>query len=41
MNDIMNDKKGHKIVNDRFTHKPDGLLTLRHIARALVVVPIT
>ena len=25
MNDIMNDKKGHKIVNDRFAHKPDSL----------------
>ena len=26
MNDIVNDKKGHNIVNDSFVHKPDGLL---------------
>ena len=26
MNDIVNDKKDHNIVNDNFTHKPDNLL---------------
>ena len=26
MNDIMNDQKGHNIVNDSFAHKLDGLL---------------
>ena len=26
MNHIVNDKKGHNIVNDSFAHKPDGLL---------------
>ena len=26
MNDIVNDEKGHNIVNDSFVHKPDGLL---------------
>ena len=26
MNDIVNDQKGHNIVNDTFVHKPDGLL---------------
>ena len=26
MSDIVNDKKGHNIVNDSFVHKPDGLL---------------
>ena len=26
MNDIMNDKKGHNIVNDSFAYKPDGFL---------------
>ena len=26
MNNIINDKKGHNIVNDSFAHKPDGLL---------------
>ena len=27
MYDILNDKKGHNIVNDNsFAHKPDGLL---------------
>ena len=26
MNDIVNDKKGHNIVNDSFAHKPDGSL---------------
>ena len=25
MNDIVGDKKGHNIVNDNFTHKPEGL----------------
>ena len=25
-NDIVNDNKGHNIVNDSFAHKPDGLL---------------
>ena len=25
MNDIVNDNKGHNIVNDSFAHKPDGL----------------
>ena len=29
MNDIMNDKKGHNIVNDSLPHKPDGLLIVR------------
>ena len=24
MNDIVNDKKGHNIVSDRFVHEPDG-----------------
>ena len=28
MNDIVNDKKGHNIVNDSFTHEPDGLLVI-------------
>ena len=28
MNYIVNDKKGRNIVNDRFGHKPDGLLLL-------------
>ena len=28
MNDIVNDKKGHNIVNNSFAHKPDGLLVL-------------
>ena len=28
MNGIMNDKKGHNIVNNSFAHKPDGLLVL-------------
>ena len=27
VNDIMNDKKGHNIVNDSLPHKPDGLLS--------------
>ena len=26
MNDSVNDKKGHNIVNDNFAHKPDGFL---------------
>ena len=26
MNDIVNDRKGHSIVNDSFAHKSDGLL---------------
>ena len=26
MNDIVNDKKDHNIVNDSFAHKLDGLL---------------
>ena len=26
MNDVVNDKKGHNIVNDSFAHKSDGLL---------------
>ena len=26
INDIANDKKGDTTVNDRFAHKPDGLL---------------
>ena len=26
MNDIVNDKKSHNIVNDSFAHKPDSLL---------------
>ena len=26
MNNIVNDKKGHNIVNDSFAHKPDGLI---------------
>ena len=26
MNDIVNDRKGHNIVNDSFAHKPDGFL---------------
>ena len=25
MNDILNDKKPHNIVNDSFAHKPDSL----------------
>ena len=25
-NDIVNDTKGHNILNDSFAHKPDGLL---------------
>ena len=28
MNDIVNDKKGHSIVNDSFAYKPDDLLVL-------------
>ena len=28
MNDIVNDKKDHNIVNDSFAHKPDGLLVI-------------
>ena len=28
MNNIVNDKKGHNIVNDSFAHKPDGLLVV-------------
>ena len=27
INDIMNDKKGHNIVNDSLPHKPNGLLS--------------
>ena len=27
-NDIVNDKKGHNIVNDNFAHKPYGLFVL-------------
>ena len=36
MNDNVNDKKGHNIVNDNFAHKPDGLL-VKHgsIAKAV------
>ena len=33
-NDIVNDKKGHNFVNDRFAHKSDSLLVFffpRHI----------
>ena len=26
MNDIVNDKKGHNIVNDSFAHKPNDFL---------------
>ena len=26
VNDIVNDNKGHNIVNDSFAHKPDRLL---------------
>ena len=26
MSDIVNDRKGHNIVNDSFAHKPEGLL---------------
>ena len=26
LNDIVNDKKGHNIVNDSFPHKPNGVL---------------
>ena len=28
MNDIVNDKKGHNIVNDSSAHKPGGLLVV-------------
>ena len=28
MNNIINDKKGHNIVNNSFAHKPDGLLVI-------------
>ena len=28
MNDIVNDQKGHNIVNDSFAHKPDNLLVI-------------
>ena len=35
MNNIVNDKKGHNIVNDKifssFAHKPDGLLVFEGI----------
>ena len=34
MNDIVNDKKGHNIVNDSFSHKPAGLLVYN------VIVPL-
>ena len=26
MNDIVDDKMGHNILNDNFAHKPNGLL---------------
>ena len=26
MNDAVNDKKGHNIVNDSFAHKPNGFI---------------
>ena len=29
MTDIVNDKKGHNIVNDSFAHKPDGFPVLQ------------
>ena len=28
MNDIVNDKKSHNIVNNRFAHEPDSLLVI-------------
>ena len=28
MNDIVENKKGHNIVNHSFAHKPDGLLVV-------------
>ena len=28
MNDTVNDKKGHNILNNSFAHKPDGLLVI-------------
>ena len=28
MNDTVNDRKGHNIVNDSFAHEPDGLLVI-------------
>ena len=36
MNDIVNDKKGHSIVNDSFAHKPDGLLVLSYVVDFMI-----
>ena len=33
MNDIVNDKKGHNIVNDCFAHGLDGLLVVQDFRR--------
>ena len=30
---VVNDKKGHNIVNDSFAHKPDGLLVVQDLRR--------
>ena len=35
MNDIVNDKKGHNIVNNNFAHKPVALLVV-----IAIVIPI-
>ena len=37
MNDIVNDKKGHNIVKDSFTHKPVGLLFSKAVPSALLM----
>ena len=36
MNDTVNDKKGHSIVNDSFAHKPDGLLVLSYVVDFMI-----
>ena len=38
MNHIVNDKKGHNIVNDSFAHKSDGLLVILGVGSVLIML---
>ena len=38
MNHIVNDKKGHNIVNDSFSHKSDGLLVILGVGSVLIML---
>ena len=38
MNDIVNDKKGHNIMNDSFVHKPEDLIVSRTVKQSLLML---